>query len=116
MNIVEVVKNASASVDEVFARAQAAAKKGDVDALFEASKAGAKPSLILRKASAIAAKPERYEHAEENFQSAAGDIAKVDPRKLDAMAKAEAMTRFNSARRRYSAVRTLEKIVEAASR
>lgn len=110
MKVIEIVANAGKVVDDVFAAAQDAARKGDVEALYAATKNAAKPVAILKKATAIANNPERYEHAEENFTAATGEIVKMDPRRADAMAKAEALSRLSVAKRRYAAVRTLEKI------
>lgn len=100
-------KSLAGSVAEI----QAAQKAGDADALFEAVTRAAKPANIVKRARVIVEHPERYENADENFKTAAQEVMALDPKKADALALADGISRLNSAKRRYSAVRNVEKML-----
>ncbi len=113
MEMLQAVKTAGKALALSIEAIQAAKASGDVDALFEAAKRGAKPAMIVKKASAIISHPDRYEGASERFTKETDNITKVDVKTADALAMADAVSRFNSAKRRYSAVRNVEKLIES---
>lgn len=112
MNMTQAVKTADQILTNTLAEIKAAQASGDVDAMFKAAKRGAKPALIVHKAAHILANPERYEGTQERFKSETDNLLKLDAN-ADAVAKADGFSRFNSAKRRYSAVRSVEKLIES---
>lgn len=112
MDMKTAVLTADKLLNKSLADIKAAKESGDVDALFKAARSGAKPAMIVHKAAAIIKNPERYEGTEKRFKAEADSIVTLSESD-DVMAKADAISRFNSAKRRYSAVRNVEKLIES---
>lgn len=107
MTTIDMVKAGAAVQDKALSEMLEAIRKGDAKGLSRAIKTGSVAAFVVKKGSAIAENPEKYETAAKNVKDAQADLPSM-LKSSDALAKAEFITRFSSARRAASALTKVE--------
>lgn len=114
MKTVEMVRHASQVQDSAIQGIMDAIKAGDSKALSESLKIGSKAAFVVVKGTNIAKNADKYETAAQDAEEVTSQLPSLLKSK-DAYAKAQAITRLNSARRKSSALRKVEEVLAKIS-